>query len=230
MRQIAHDCFRITLTISLFLPVNAFAIPAITCHCFTDRSYDPARPSVADPYFLATTANSFLSVAFGVEKKTIVIKKQRGASGEDLWIAYWLASRTGSNLEQLLERRKTATSWHQTAARLKVPAGKISDAIKANATDERMANAVVDELLLRYRFLSDSDLTLLRKSGADNKELIMSGFISLKSRQPAILLFREVKLGKQSWGALLQRYRIETAGINSDVAALMSASGSARGK
>ena len=48
-------------------PLPAAAIPAITCHCFTERAYDPALPFVADPYFLATTQNSFFAAAFAVE-------------------------------------------------------------------------------------------------------------------------------------------------------------------
>jgi hypothetical protein len=30
-----------SLLILLTLPLPALAIPAITCHCFTDRAYDP---------------------------------------------------------------------------------------------------------------------------------------------------------------------------------------------
>ncbi|MRR37336.1 hypothetical protein EG829_22315, partial [bacterium] len=82
------------LMLLLFAPLPAWAIPAITCHCFTDRSYDPASPTLADPYFLATTQNSFFATAFNVEKKTIVMKKQKGDSTADLWVAYWIASRS----------------------------------------------------------------------------------------------------------------------------------------
>lgn len=32
------------------LQMPALAIPAITCHCFTDRSYEFARLAADDPY------------------------------------------------------------------------------------------------------------------------------------------------------------------------------------
>ena len=83
----------------LLLPMPARAVPAITCHCFTDRSFDPSRPALADPYFLATTQNSLFALAFNVDKKTIVMKKQQGASPDDLWIAYWIASKSGMSPE-----------------------------------------------------------------------------------------------------------------------------------
>jgi len=79
MRHTIRSSFRLNLIILLILlPMPALAIPAISCHCFTDRSYQPSRPAAADPYFLATTQNSFFAVVFNVEKKNIVIKKQQG--------------------------------------------------------------------------------------------------------------------------------------------------------
>ena len=214
-----------SLIITLMLPLPALAIPAITCHCFTDRAYDPARPSIADPYFLATTANSFFSAAFGVEKKSIVIKKQKGVSADDLWIGYWLAARSGVDPEILLEQRKIKGSWRQVAAPLAIPVkslgGRVAETLNNNFADERLANAVVDELLLRFRFHSEPELLILRKAGAGNQELIIAALIAAKTGQPAIQLYRDVKEGRTSWGALLQRSKIEPADIQSEIATLI---------
>ncbi|MEI7818227.1 MAG: hypothetical protein WCI45_13655, partial [Desulfuromonadales bacterium] len=84
-----------SLSLLLFLPDSSPAAPAITCHCFTERKYDFSRPAVADPYFLATTQNSFFATYFAVDKKVIVMKKQTGSSADDLWIGYWIASKSG---------------------------------------------------------------------------------------------------------------------------------------
>jgi len=216
---------QLSLVVLLMLPLPALAIPAITCHCFTDRAYDPARPKVADPYFLATTQNSFFAAAFGVEKKTIVVKKQKGASADDLWIAYWLATRSGADPELLLQEHKTKGSWRQVATPLAIPVkslgGRVAEALKTNAADERLADAVVDELLLRFRFHGAPELTALRKAGAGNQELIMAGLLAAKTRQPAIQLYRDVKGGGTSWGALLQRAKVNPAEIQSEVSALV---------
>ena len=76
-----------SLCMVLLLPLSTPAAPAITCHCFTDRSYDPSRPTLADPYFLATTQNSFFAALFTADKKMIVMKKQSGSSAEGRLIA-----------------------------------------------------------------------------------------------------------------------------------------------
>lgn len=215
----------ILIFVSLMLPLPAMAIPTITCHCFTDRAFDPTRPAMADPYFLATTTNSFFSAAFGVEKKTIVSKKQKGVSSDDLWIAYWLAARSGAAPESLLEQRKAKGSWRQVAHPLNVPVkslgGKVAEALNSNVADESLAKAVVDELLLRFRLHSGSELAAFRKAGAGNQELVMTALLAAKTRLPAIQLYRDVKEGKTSWGALLQQAKIEPTEIHSEVATLL---------
>lgn len=224
----------LTFIIAIMLPMQALAIPAITCHCFTDRSYDAARPTLADPYFLATTANSFFAAVFGVEKKTIVVKKQKGVSADDLWIAYWLAARSGADPESLLLGRKSKGTWRQVATPLAIPdksmGGRVVEALKVNAADDRLAEAVVDELLLRFRFHGEAELAALRKAGAGNQELIMTGLIAAKTRQPAMKYYRDVKGGGPSWGALLQRAKIEPAEIQSEVAAMVTTSAESRPK
>lgn len=225
---------QLTLIIAIMLPMQALAIPAITCHCFTDRSYDAARPTLADPYFLATTANSFFAAVFGVEKKTIVVKKQKGVSADDLWIAYWLAARSSADPESLLLGRKSKGTWRQVATPLAIPdksmGGRVVEALKVNAADDRLAEAVVDELLLRFRFHGEAELAALRKAGAGNQELIMTGLIAAKTRQPAMKYYRDVKGGGPSWGALLQRAKIEPAEIQSEVAAMVTTSAESRPK
>jgi hypothetical protein len=223
MRHLTDTAFHLGIVILFMFPVPAFAISAITCHCFTDRSYDAARPAAADPYFLATTQNSFFAAAFGVDKKTIVINKQRGVSADDLWVAYWLTARSGSDPAALIRERTTKGSWRQVVTGSdildKSRGTRVVDALKANAVDERLANLVVDELLLRFRFYGEPELLALRKAGAGNQELILAYVIAAKIRQPAIQLYRNVRRGSTSWGALLQRAKIDPAEIQSEVAA-----------
>jgi hypothetical protein len=220
------DCssFRLIL-ILLILPVPALAIPAITCHSFTDRSYDAQRPTAADPYFLATTQNSFFAAAFGIDKREIVIKKQEGVSADDLWVDYWLASLSGADPDFLLRERKTKGSWRQVLTPLAIPAKslglRVSGALKSNASDERVAKAVIDELLLRFRFYGEVELAALRRAGAGNQELILAGLIASKSTRPATRLYHDVKGGHASWGALLQQAKISPSAIEADVSTLV---------
>jgi hypothetical protein len=102
--------------------------------------------------------------------------------------------------------------------------GRFADALKNNASDERLANAVVDELLLRFRFYGEPELAALRRAGAGNQELILAGLIAAKTRQPATRIYRNVKRGGVSWGTLLTRARIDSTKIQAEVAALVKSS------
>lgn len=225
MHHHTRNRYYLVLAALLCLPVPATAMPTITCHCFTDRSYDAARPAAADPYFLATTQNSFFAAAFRVDKKSIVINKQKGVSADDLWVAYWLAARSGANPESLLNERTTTGSWRQVATSAAVPVKslgvRVADTLKSNATDQRLAEAVVDELLLRFRFYGAPELADLRRASAGNQELILAGLVAAKTRQPATQLYRSVRGGKTSWGALLQQAKIDPAEIQAEVMALV---------
>lgn len=232
MRSLIRSSFQFTIVMLLLIPMPALAIPAITCHCFTDRSYDPARPALADPYFLATTQNSFFAAVFGIEKKAIVIKKQKGISADDLWLAYWLAARSGADPENLLQEHKNKGSWRMVATGLAIPAkslgNRVAEALKTDVGDERLASTVVDDLLLRFRFHGETELAVLRKAGAGNQELVLAGLLSARTRQPATQLYREVKSSGISWGALLHRAKIAPSEIESEVSTLVKAATASR--
>ncbi|WP_243371653.1 hypothetical protein [Geotalea sp. SG265] len=229
MQPLIRSSFSAALLLLLLSPVPALALSAITCHCFTDRSYDAARPAAADPYFLATTQNSFFAAAFAVDKKTIVMKKQRGSSAEDLWIAYWLAARSGTDPELLLQDHNSRGSWKLVAAPLAIPVRsmgeRVAQALRTDAGDGTIAGAIVDELLLRFRFLGEPELAALRKAGTGNQELILAGLLAARTRQPAMQLYSEVKKEGRSWGALLQRARLDTSNLDSEVRVLIAAAG-----
>jgi len=221
MRNITGNFCLFSLILILALPLPALAIPAITCHCFTDRSFNPAQPALADPYFLATTQNSFFAVLFNVDKKSIVMKKQQGRSSDDLWVAYWVASRSTVSVEALLQAKEAKETWPEVIAPLRIPAKKLgsrfASALSSKPSAARLAEAVVDELFLRYRLLADAELTAVRKAGASNQELIIATLIAVKSRQPARQVYAEVKNGAKTWGSLLEGTRINTKNMQEEI-------------
>lgn len=215
---------RLCLVIPLMLPMPALATPAITCHCFTDRSFNPAKPALADPYFLATTQNSFIAAVFNTDKKNIVIKKQQGTSSDDLWVAYWAASKSTASAETLLLAKQNK-AWADVIAPLRISSKTLGDsiatALNTRASSTLLAEAVVDELLLRHHLLTGAELAALRKAGAVNQELIIAAVIATRTMKPAKQIFLSVKNRSKTWGALINEAKIDTRNIQQEISAIL---------
>lgn len=224
-----HFHFRQYLPALVFLltlsPLSASAIPTINCHCFRERSYDPARPAVADPYILATTQNSFFASVFNVDKKTVVMKKQGGTSADDMWVAYWLASRYGLSADNLLQAKRSGGSWRDVLANTGITTKAFEDRfsveLNVGASGAGLAQEVVDGLLIGYKLIGAGELAEMRKGGATSQELILAVLIAVKTGQSPLKLYSEVKKGLKSWGTALNEAKIDTTQIQREVAALL---------
>lgn len=226
MEEYMFGVVSLCLFMLLLAPASSQATPAITCHCFTDRLYNPSKPALADPYFLATTQNTFFAALYNVEKNTIVMKKQTGSTSEDLWIAYWVASKSGSTGEALLVLRGKKMSWKEIIVPLGLSAKsrsekKFAAELAAGASSALLAQNIVDDVLLRHRMLGEQELAVLRREWASNQEVIIASLIAMKTRRPAIGIYRDVNNKSKSWGALLDEAKIQPSGMQSEFAALL---------
>ncbi|MEI7817291.1 MAG: hypothetical protein WCI45_08870, partial [Desulfuromonadales bacterium] len=115
--------------------------------------------------------------------------------------------------------------WKEVVAPLGLPSQSVGERFSAEvmsgATADRLAQIIVDEVLLRHRLLGLQELTVLRKEWATNQEVIISAMLAPKSKRPAVQLFREVKRGAKSWGGLLGDAKIQPAGMSGEFAALL---------
>ena len=212
MSQFCRNHLRLVIATLCFLPIPAWATPTITCHCFTERSYDVRRPAAADGYFLATTQNTFFALVFHTDKGGVVIKKQLGASADDLWVSYWLAEKTGASAKTLLQAKEKSQNWGDALAPLRVGEAalgpRFSGALRAKAPAAKLADIALDELFLRYRLLGANDLAAIRQAGVSNQELIIATVVAEKTSQPAGQLYLEVKNGGKTWGSLFNEAKI----------------------
>ena len=146
-------------------------------------------------------------------------------ANDDLWIGYWLAAKSGADPEKILQERKTKGSWLKIAASLSIPdkslGSHVATALKNKANDERLAEAMVDELLIRFHMYGETELAALRKAGVGNQEIILTAVLAAKLRQPALQLYSGVKKGNTSWGALLQQAKIDPPSIGAEIETLV---------
>src|SRR5574338_923128 len=136
------------LVLLLAAPAAARAEGTGGCHCFRDRTFDPERPSAADPYILATARSSLLSAVFGPGKSVLVRKVMSGTAAEALWVAYWAAARSGADPEELLSRRERTGSWTRALAGVAGLGKDLDAALAREAPEEELARLAVENALV----------------------------------------------------------------------------------
>jgi hypothetical protein len=186
------------------VPAASRAAPAVACHCFKDRSFDPAAPAAADPYVLATTRSSLLSAAFGVGKASLVRAVMGGTAPDDLWIAHWVAARSGREAGELLAARARTGSWRAALAGARGAGEPFEGALASGATDAALSAIAIDDVL-RGRLRADAeDVAILRAAGARSEEVVLAAVLSVRLRTPAMPILARVRTGKATWGSVLR--------------------------
>jgi hypothetical protein len=185
-------------------PAPALAAPAVTCHCYRDRAFDPARPAAADPYLLATARSSLLSAAFGTPKRQLVEAVMTGSDPDELWVASWAGARTGRAAEALLAARRAEGSWKAALAGGEGELGAAFAArLGAGASAAELATLAADDVLAARFGLEVPALRALRDGGATTSELVLAAVLAPSLGQAAPWLLAAVRSGHRSWGQLL---------------------------
>lgn len=185
------------------LPGAARADQAGACHCYQDRTFDPARPAAADPYILATTRSSLLSAAFGVEKRSLVGAVMTGTPAEDLWVAHWAAARTHRPAAALLGQREDRGSWAEALRGLPGLDGPVAGALASGADARALAGLAVDEVLVTRLRAAPAAVKALRDAGASPEERILASALAAHLAAPTAPLVAQVRSGRATWGQVL---------------------------
>ena len=182
------------------LPALAGAESTISCHCFQDRTFNHRDTAAADPYFLATTQNSFISLLYGVEKSSLVKAKMSGTSGSYLWILFDIAARSQQQIDTVDKIYGQSKRWDMVFKQLKLTPQQLGEKYwQLGNNPELLADHIVDLQLSKKFGVKLDDLENWHKKGMNRKELILA--ILLKGNP--LTLFNQVKSGQQTWGKLL---------------------------
>jgi hypothetical protein len=193
------------LALAALVPVAAgAAAPTAACHCYQDRTFDPARPAAADPYILATTRSSLLSAAFGIDKRSLVSAVMTGTAAEDLWVAQYAGTRTGQPAAALLALHQDRGSWPAALAGLPGIDGPLAAALSAGADGRALAALAVDDVLVSRLHAAPANVKALRDVGATPEERILASALAVHLSAPTSPLVINVRAGKTSWGEVLR--------------------------
>jgi hypothetical protein len=205
------------------LPWAATAEATGPCHCYRERSFDPARPGAADPYILATTRSSLLSAAFGPSKRELVQAVMTGTSLDDLWIAHWAAARTGRTAAALLDAKTKAKVWKAVLGPTAQLGNAVGEALARGASDTELAAVAVDDVLAVRMRTEASVLTALRRAGASTGDVILASVLATRLHTRANTVFEPVRAGKATWGFVLQALGLTPKDIDAVVRQALAA-------
>ncbi|MBU0729804.1 MAG: hypothetical protein KKE17_12025 [Proteobacteria bacterium] len=185
----------------------ALAESATNCHCFKDRSYNPAKPFAADDYILATAFNSFVSKAFNIPKKEIVmLKMKQGVGQNDLLIGLKIAATTGVDLKELLSQRKQGKSWSaiisDPAMNESLQKNPLLQSIKSEISMDQAAAEVADQSLANFFSIPIETIRKIKTSGLNEKELALVFILAHAGEQNPETLVSQFKKDGKSWSAI----------------------------
>ena len=195
---------------------NSGAESAITCHCFTQRTYDPGDRFAADGYLLATSFNSLLARSFAMPKREIVmLKMKQGVGQNDLLIGLEIAGAAGVDLRQLLELRRQGQTWAEIIAAPglaeKIKKDPMLEALGSSMSNAEAGARVADRLIADFYTVPLEVIGMFRESGLNEREINLLFILAHGSgrglRQIAAMYTREGK----SWSEIADSLGIEPA-------------------
>ena len=206
----------------LTTPNPATAEKTDNCHCFRERSYDPAQKFAADDYLLTTSYNSIIAATLGVSKRQIVMMKMKGGiDPDDLLIALYIADRTQAPMNTLLSIRDNGGSWQNILESPSLQGSIRTDPvfakITAETTDHDITALITDAMFSRYYNVQPETTSTLRSQNFSNKEL---GLIFALNKQTTTSMEEIISMARQkkmSWSEIAHHFNLTPAGVGKTI-------------
>ena len=197
----------------IFTPSHAVAAP--TCHCFQQRGYNPDNPQSVEPYLLATTSNSLLSVVLNIPKRQIVKSKMSGTPDEDVWISLVLADSLGKDYQELILEKSRAGSWGKVVQRLRPNPENIDPqfmaALLKGEQSDRLAEVALTATLNQHFTMDQETLERTLARGLARQKLVLAALITLQQSLGLEEVIQRAESATGGWAILS-----ETSGIDLD--------------
>lgn len=217
-----HIVFFLLLAL-LCIPVPGLSSTSTSgCHCFRNRTFDPADRYSADDYLLTTTYNALIATSFDISKRQIVMKKMKGGiNGDDLLIGLYVSARTSTPLDILLSIRDNGGSWQDIlqAPNLKEKgtADAILSRIRSGSKTEEITRMITDNMLCAQYNCSRENLDDLQKNNLSDKE---TGLVFALKKQTGASLEKIVKMYQQqkmSWSEIAHHFKLTPAEVGKNI-------------
>lgn len=187
------------------------------CHCFRNRTYDPADKFAADDYLLTTTTNSLLASRFDISKRLIVMMKMKGGvANTDLLIGLHLAEAAHSDVGHILTL-KGAASW-RNALRKKSELSRISESdpvarqLREGLPDAEAGREIIAGVLAQKFSVAPETMQELENRPLSIKETALVLTLADYSGAPsdAIASFHQ---NGRSWSEIAHNFGLTPAGV-----------------
>jgi len=192
------------------------------CHCFRDRSYDPAHRFVADDYLLTTSFNSLIAATLSVSKRQIVMMKMKGGvDPNELLIALYIADKAQAPLDALLSIRDNGGNWQDILNSPSLQQNTGTDPVFAKITagtgDYDITSLITDAMISMYYHAKPELISTLRSEDFSNKEL---GLIFALNKQATTSVKEIVGMARQkkmSWSEIAHHFNLTPAGVGKTI-------------
>lgn len=219
MLQVKFSFFTVVLVLLvLAAPSHASAENTIKCHCFQDRSYNPADRFAADDYILATSFNNLLARWFAVPHRQIILLKMReGVEQNELLIALKIAKETGADLGTMLGLRRDNTPWaaiiQEVSKNGAMDKDEILGEIGAGMASGKAGARVADEMIGEFYGAPPEQTKKLRMSGLNEKHMALVFILSHKSEIQPEKLVEQYKIMGRSWSEIAHTLGLEPKAV-----------------